>query len=178
MLAVREPARRETLRDRSGEVAERVPAGAVLRHVAQRRAAYLPLVAGLSLVLIWHMGNVVWAPTFLIPQLRHERGRGRRRAGADDPAFNSSGVVLAGTLSEWLARRGHRDANVRGAFIGALCALPFGVAATLAPERWLSLALLGPAFFSARCRSLSAPRRSPASRRTRCARRSPRSTCW
>lgn len=147
MLAVREPARRETLRDRSGEVAERVPVGAVLRHVAQRRAAYLPLVAGLSLVLIWHMGNVVWAPTFLIRSFGMNAAEVGGVLGLMTLVFNSSGVVLAGTLSEWLARRGHRDANVRGAFIGALCALPFGVAATLAPERWLSLALLGPAFF-------------------------------
>ena len=61
--------------------------------------------------------------------------------------FNSSGVVLAGSLSEFLARRGHRDAHLRGALIGAACALPFGIGATLMPDPVLSLLLLGPAFF-------------------------------
>jgi MFS family permease len=108
---------------------------------------YLPLIGGFALVLLWHMGNVVWAPTFLIRTFGLTPSEVGLILGVMTLVFNSSGVVLAGSLSEYFARRGHRDAHMRAAFVGSLCALPFGIAATLMPTQWLALALLGPAFF-------------------------------
>jgi len=142
VLTIREPARRGV-----GTGGASVPVREVVAWLAQRRALYLPMIAGFAFVLLWHMGNVVWAPTFLIRTFGLEPSEVGMILGVMTLVFNSTGLVLAGVLSEHLARRGHADALMRAAFYGALCALPFGVAATLMPSQWLALALLGPAFF-------------------------------
>lgn len=147
MLGVREPARRETLLDAQGRAPASVPVGEVARYLGRRAALYGPMIGGLSAVLVWHMGNVVWAPTFLMRSFHMTPAEVGAVLGLMTLVFNSSGVVLAGTLSEWLARRGHADAHLRGALLGAACALPFGIAATLVPDRMFALLLLGPAFF-------------------------------
>jgi MFS family permease len=98
-------------------------------------------------VLMWHMGNTVWAPTFLIRTFGYSPARVGALLGVMTLCFNSGGVVFAGWLSEILARRGYRDAHLRAAFFGALCAVPFGISATLMPQPWLAITLLCPAFF-------------------------------
>ncbi|MFO1377531.1 MAG: MFS transporter [Steroidobacteraceae bacterium] len=144
VLVIREPARRET---GTGAGPASIPVREVARYVAERATLYVPLIGGFAFVLVWHMGNVVWAPTFLMRTFALEPAQVGLILGLMTLVFNSSGVVLAGSLSEYFARRGHGDAHLRAAFAGALCALPFGVAATLMPNQWLALALLGPAFF-------------------------------
>jgi MFS family permease len=147
-LAMREPVRREALAGPRGAAAPAsLPVREVARFVAARARLYVPLIGGFAFVLLWHMGNVVWAPTFLIRSFGYTPAQVGLILGVMTLVFNSSGVVLAGSLSEFLARRGHRDAHLRGALIGAACAVPFGVGATLMPDPVLSLLLLGPAFF-------------------------------
>lgn len=143
-LTIREPARRELGREPQRS---HIPVREIGRYLARHAALFVPLVAGFSFVLLWHMGNVVWAPTFLMRTFGLTPADVGLVLGVMTLVFNSSGVVLAGVLSEHLARRGHRDAHVRAAFLGVLGALPFGIAATLVSSQWLALALLGPAFF-------------------------------
>ncbi len=67
VLTIREPKRREAAGGLHEEPARRsIPVREVVRYLADRRAVYLPLIGGFALVLLWHMGNIVWAPTFLI----------------------------------------------------------------------------------------------------------------
>lgn len=144
VLTIREPVRRELGRE---PARDQIPVREIGRYLARHAALYVPLIAGFAFVLLWHMGNIVWAPTFLIRTFGLTAADAGVILGVMTLVFNSSGVVLAGLLSEHLARRGHRDAHVRAALLGALGALPFGIAATLVPSQWLALALLGPAFF-------------------------------
>ncbi|MFO1427763.1 MAG: MFS transporter [Steroidobacteraceae bacterium] len=148
VLTIREPARRETLVDPvTGSAAASVPLREVAAYIRRHASVYLPVFAGFAFVLLWHMGNTVWAPTFLIRTYHFTPAKVGAVLGLMTLLFNSSGVVLAGALSEWFARRGHADAHLRAAFVGAACALPFGIAAPLMPNEGLALLLLGPAFF-------------------------------
>lgn len=148
VLTIREPLRRGIRSTGSGAGGSgSVPVREVVAWLARQRALYLPMIAGFAFVLLWHMGNVVWAPTFLIRSFGLAPAEVGMILGVMTLIFNSTGLVLAGVLSERLAHRGHVDAHMRAAFYGTLCALPFGVAATLMPSLWLALAMLGPAFF-------------------------------
>ena len=61
--------------------------------------------------------------------------------------FGTSGVVGAGWMADALRRRGYSDANLRVIMIGALCSIPFGVAAPLVDNIWFTLALMAPFTF-------------------------------
>jgi MFS family permease len=62
---------------------------------------------------------------------------------------NTAGVFCGGWLNDWLLRRGHRDAPMRAAFIGALCMLAPAVAFTQASSIGASVAWLVAAMFFA-----------------------------
>ena len=50
-------------------------------------------------------------------------------------------------MADALRRRGYTDANLRVIMIGALCSIPFGIAAPLVNDVWLALALMAPFTF-------------------------------
>ena len=58
------------------------------------------------------------------------------------------GVVTGGRLSDWLAARGIRYANMLSIFIASAVWLPFGIAYPLMPSVPLSLAMLFPTLFA------------------------------
>jgi len=58
-------------------------------------------------------------------------------------------MIVAGRLSDWMTKRGYRDANIRIGLIVALAWIPTGVLYTLAPSAGLAIALLVPSTFLA-----------------------------
>ncbi|MCS6947816.1 MAG: MFS transporter, partial [Steroidobacteraceae bacterium] len=147
ILLAREPQRRETTSGATRITGSALPLADVARFLADRRRLYLPLAGGLAAVLMWHMGNMVWAPSLLTRNFGMAPAEVGLALGMLTLIFNSSGVVLAGTLSEWLSARGRRDAHVLAASLGALCALPFALCAALASQVHLTLLCLAGAFF-------------------------------
>jgi MFS family permease len=147
-LTMREPERREVLTRGPGAAAPAsVPIREVGAYLAKHSSIYLPIIAGFAFVLLWHMGNTVWAPTFLMRTFGYTPAQVGAILGVMTLMFNSTGVVAAGWISEYLARRGYKDAHMRAAFYGTLCAVPFGLSATLVPHPIIALVLLGLAFF-------------------------------
>lgn len=147
-LTMREPERREVLTRAAGAAPPTsVPVREVGSYLSKHASTYVPIFAGFAFVLLWHMGNTVWAPTFLMRTFGFSPASVGAILGVMTLVFTSTGVVVAGWVSEYLARRGYRDAHLRAAFYGSLCAVPFGIAATLIPHPVVSLLLLGFAFF-------------------------------
>jgi MFS family permease len=64
--------------------------------------------------------------------------------------FGTLGIVSGGRLADWLRVRGHADATLRVALLGAVAWLPFGLYPLMPTGQWVGT-LLAPAVF---CSSL------------------------
>jgi MFS family permease len=69
--------------------------------------------------------------------------------GAIVAIFGTLGIVAGGRLADWLAERGHRDANMRVGLLVALAWLPSGIIYPLVPDSTWAAALLIPTVFLA-----------------------------
>jgi MFS family permease len=91
-----------------------------------------------------------WAPSFMIRSYGYTPTRAGLTVGALLFVLGTLGVWSGGWLADRLAAAGRRDAILRAAGIGMLCALPFVVATPFAPTPGVALiGLAGAVFFLA-----------------------------
>ncbi|MFV0277954.1 MAG: spinster family MFS transporter [Parahaliea sp.] len=149
---MKEPPRRElatfadaTAQDK-GAPRRALPVAAIVAYARNHAAAYLTIFFGIGMSLLWLMGNITWAPSYLIRTFDWSASEAGGAMALIMLFGNSIGVVGGGYVSERIAKRGYKDAHLRTAFFGTLIALPFAVAAPLIASPSLSVLLLIPAF--------------------------------
>lgn len=148
LLTIREPARR----GRAAVAGETNPSawpelrtfiGANVRTLACHIGAFTAFGIAIACYLFW-------APSFMIRTYGYSPTRAGLTVGALMFVFGTLGVWSGGWLADRLAAAGRRDAILRAAGVGMLCALPFVVATPFAPTPGIALVgLAGAVFFLA-----------------------------
>ncbi len=137
MYTVREPARQGL----SGTTAG-VPLATVLAYMKQNRRAVLCHNFGFALMAFTAYGAAAWIPTFFIRHHGWTAAEIGMAYGTVIMTFGTVGIVAGGRLSDWLARRGHEDANMRVGLLAAVCGIPSGIAFPLVPDANLAMAMV------------------------------------
>ncbi len=137
MYTVREPARQGL----SGATAG-VPFKTVLAYIKQNRKAVLCHNFGFALMAFTAYGAAAWIPTFFIRHHGWTAAEIGVAYGTVIMIFGTFGIVAGGRLSDWMARRGHEDANMRVGLLAAICGIPSGIAFPLVPDANLSMAMV------------------------------------
>ncbi|HWW63823.1 MAG TPA: MFS transporter [Sphingomonadaceae bacterium] len=150
MLTVREPVRHG--RSRKGSVPLREVAHFLFKSPA--RSVLLPILLAAAVNNIEMVGVGSWRPTF------YERTYGWGPAdfgpilGVTSLIITPVALALGAFLSEYLAKRGYADANIRIVLCANIISLPLGIISPLMPTFYLALACsLGTLFLA----TMSAP---------------------
>ena len=113
--------------------AEVIPLPDVFRYLWEHRRAFAPMFGGLMLNSLAY-GIAAWEPAF------YERTYGWKPAqygiigGSIQFVLAPAFMLASGFLAEWLAKKGHDDANMRVVFYGMLLHLPFAFVYPLLPD--------------------------------------------
>lgn len=145
MLSVREPPRSSLGQSKPAVAAPSFRM--VLRFLGEQRRTVGAIYVGFSLLAAAQFAMGAWAPTLFIRNYGWTASEIGYVYGIYYMTLGTLGVVAGGMLSDWLVRRGFRDANLRAGVIAASCALPFVVAFPLMPNGQLAACLLAPATF-------------------------------
>ena len=116
-------------------------------YFARHPKPFFSIYLSSCLLGIMGYGMTAWYPTLLIREFGLSPGQAGRYLGLVFLIVGSAGSLAAGLLSERLALRGYKDANLR---VVAIAAAGTAVPATLAPlmpEYWAVLLLFTPACF-------------------------------
>jgi MFS family permease len=113
-----------------------------LKAINAKPKVYYPLFAALALSAIESFGMQFWRTPFLMRTFGwNEMQIGAAMSSIILPA-SLLGLVLGGTLVEWLAKT-HKDANVRAAAICFAGVTICWIAAPLMPTAWSSIIVMG-----------------------------------
>jgi MFS family permease len=113
-----------------------------LKAINAKPKIYYPLFAGLALSAIESFGMQFWRTPFMMRTFGwNEMQVGAAMSSIILPA-SLAGLVLGGTLVEWLAKT-HKDANVRAAAICFTCLTLCWIAVPLMPTAWGALLVMG-----------------------------------
>jgi MFS family permease len=143
MATVKEPERRERLRDTSGNT--HLSLRAAVGFVAERRRMYLSHFLGMSAIVILSYALFSWIPTMFIRTWAWDIGDIGLAYGLVTLAAGPLAAVLASWLGETLAARGYADAHMRAALIGMAIAVAGALGASLATGPAMAIAMLLPA---------------------------------
>lgn len=132
ILSIPEPARRGKLvAAASAQSPAGLPLGEAIRYLLDRKKFYLHHFAGFGLYLAFTYGLSFWAIEYFVRTFAVERSDVAYIYGAQVILLGGSGTLLAGYLSDYLERRGIKDAKLRVALWAMApmtllaCALPF-----------------------------------------------------
>ena len=120
---------------------------AMATYLARNPKAFASIYLSSCLLGIMGYGMTAWYPTLLIRNFGLSPGEAGRYLGLIFLILGSAGSIAGGLLSERLALRGRRDANLR---VVAIAAAGTAIPATLAPlmpGHWTMLLLFAPACF-------------------------------
>lgn len=146
-LTVLEPPRRGLLQNAQGRVENTVPLSDVLAFMRSRWRCYAAIFGGVSLLAIVGYGTMAWYPAFLMRTFDMPVGQVGARFGLIYLVFGTAGSLCAAFLSEWFARRGHRDANVRVMLLVAIAVIVPAAVGPLLPDANLALLVVAPTTF-------------------------------
>lgn len=137
---VREPARRSLVD--AGAAGSRPSFKAVLSFVMANWRAFVPIYFTTAILGILGYSLSSWFPTLLIRNYHLSAGTAGLYMGVIYLVLGSAGSISGGLLSEFFARRGKADANLRTVgIISAALVIP-GVLAPIAGVFWATVALL------------------------------------
>ena len=137
MLTVREPLRQGLVGSSAG-----VPFKTVLAYIKQNRRAVLCHNVGFALMAFTAYGAAAWVPTFFIRVHGWTAAEVGIAYGTIIMIFGTFGIVAGGRLSDWLAKRGYADANMRVGLLAAVCGVPSGIAFPLVADANLAMAMV------------------------------------
>lgn len=137
MLTVREPLRQGLTGATAG-----VPFKTVLAYIKQNRRAVLCHNVGFALMAFTAYGAAAWIPTFFIRVHGWTAAEVGIVYGTIIMIFGTFGIVAGGRLSDWLAKRGYADANMRVGLLAAICGVPSGIAFPLVADANLAMAMV------------------------------------
>lgn len=114
----------------------------VMAVVASRWKALVPMFCGFAMVLLVAYSYPIWTPALFERTFHWRADQIGLAYGAILMVFGTSGVFVAGMLSDWLSAKGHADAPLKVAAGGfAVCGVS-GSLAPLMPTPALALCLL------------------------------------
>jgi MFS family permease len=146
-LTIHEPIRRGLLRSETGAAPAAVPLRAVFAFIRQRWRCYGSIYLSVSMLAILGYGTMNWYPTFLIRTYNLPVGTVGLRFGLVFLIFGTAGALCAGLLSEWLSKRGYRDANLRVIVLVGVSLVAPAVIGPLMPNANLALLVAAPTMF-------------------------------
>ncbi|KXU88251.1 MFS transporter [Paraburkholderia monticola] len=147
-LTVRDPARKGLAQDRSGHV-KRVSMADSLRFIGAHRKTFFCHYVGFSFYAMTLYCLMSWSPAFYMRHFGLSPVEAGYTLGAVLLVSNTAGVFGGGWLSDWLLHRGHADAPLRAASIGAACMFVPAVAFAQSTSLGSSLAWFVVAMFFA-----------------------------
>ncbi|SAK45698.1 major facilitator transporter [Caballeronia arationis] len=149
-LTVHDPARKGLAQDGAGRV-RRVSMADSVRFIASHRKTFFCHYLGFSFYAMTLYCLMSWSPAFYMRRFGLTPVEAGYTLGTVMLVANTAGVFCGGWLSDRLLRRGHADAPMRAAFIGAACmfvpAIAFAQTASLnASLAWLVAAMFFASF--------------------------------
>ena len=108
LWTVREPKRKVS----SGSEGQQ-PLTAVFRFIASEPKTFLLHFAGFSALGLLFNAFIAWSPSLLIRQMGYSPAEAGTMLGINILVFGSLGIVAGGAYSDWLERRGRRDAPLK-----------------------------------------------------------------
>jgi MFS family permease len=152
MYTVREPLRRGARLIKAPDGKTRVvklPIREVLSYLSANRTTFICHNVGFALLSFSSYGASAWIPTFFIRNHGWSASKAGIVYGLIVGIFSTLGVAVGGRLADWLATRGHRDANMRIGLLVAIVWAPTGILYTLVPDgNWAALLLIPTAFLA------------------------------
>lgn len=143
MFTLREPARSAS-HQRDGEAS----LSQALKHFRQHRSIFISHFFGFAMMTLLFNAIMAWAPEYLIRIHGIARNDAGMALGLITVIFGGTGIVAGGMFSDYLTKRGYRDAPIRASLVGAFILLPTAVAAPLVSYP-LTLTLFCPLLFFA-----------------------------
>lgn len=113
-----------------------------LKAINARPKVYYPLFAALALSAVETFGLQFWRTPFMIRTYGWDEGQIGQAMSMIILPSSLAGLVLGGTMVEWLARR-YKDANVRAATICFAVVTTCAIIAPLMPNGWAALVVMG-----------------------------------
>jgi MFS family permease len=147
-LTVHDPARKGLAQDGAGRV-RRVSMTDSVRFIASHRKTFFCHYLGFSFYAMTLYCLMSWSPAFYMRRFGLTPVEAGYTLGTVMLVANTAGVFCGGWLSDRLLRRGHLDAPMRAAFIGAACMFVPAIAFAQTASLNLSLAWLVAAMFFA-----------------------------
>ena len=148
LLTIREPTRKGARRTKDGFTAmPSASMGEVWAYVRDNRATLLYLNLGIGMVTLFAYGAASWIPSLFIRRHGWTQGNTGLVFGLIVGVGGTVGIVTGGRMADWLRQRGHTDANLRVALLGAVGGLPFAVLFSLVPSGFWAAIFLVPVLF-------------------------------
>ena len=150
LFTVREPLRRgmRQVRDAAGALKQvEIPLREVVTYIRANKVTFLCHNLGISLFAVSTYGAKAWIPTFFVRTHHWTSGDIGIQFGAILAVCGTIGIISGGRLADYLASRGHREANLRIMSLAPIFAAPISLAFPLVESSTLALALLVPLMF-------------------------------
>jgi hypothetical protein len=150
LLTLRDPSRKGARVVSAGEGktrVERLPIAAVLKYFGENWKALLSLNVGMGFAALAAYGTSAWGITFLVRNHQMTASRAGIIFGGAQIISGTLGMLTAGKLVGWLARRGYRDAYMRVAVMALAAWLVPGILYPIVAHTYAVVTLLYVAIF-------------------------------
>jgi len=141
MATIKEPKRQDQLKT-AGDKGDGLPLKEVVQFLKERKATYISLFLGMSVVMIVGYGYLFWIPTMFIRTWGWSISEVSLAYGVIVLIFGPIGVNFAGWLAEKLYNDGRRAGHMRVTILGCWILVPSAVLAPLMPTPELALLML------------------------------------
>ena len=148
MWTVQEPKRRGLIETKDGKQ-QKVAIGEVASFLKARRFTFFAIYVGVSLKIALGYASNAWVPTFFI-RIHHWTATDFGYVyGPLGIVTGVAGNFLCGSIANWLAEKGHKDAAMIVVLWGYFIAIPIAIAAPFMPTSGLAIAaFLASTFFT------------------------------
>ena len=150
LFTFQEPIRRgmRQVRDAAGGLKQvETPLREVVAYIKANKVTFLCHNLGISLFAVSTYGSKAWIPTFFVRTHHWTSGDIGIQFGIILAVCGTIGIISGGRLADYLASRGHREANLRVMSLAPILAAPISLAFPLVESPTLALALLVPLMF-------------------------------
>jgi MFS family permease len=146
VYTVREPLRKNVLRDSAGAVAH-LGVLDMLRQISRRWQSFLGMAIGMVFQSLASYAFLSWAPTFFQRIHGWTAGQAGRALGILVLSFGCLGMYVGGSLCDRWLRRRVAEGPLKVATLSAIGAGAFLGLAMMMPSPFVALALMGPGLF-------------------------------
>lgn len=149
LATVREPLRKVARASPATEkaVASQLPLKEVLAYLLENRSTILCHHLGYAVLSFSSYGVGYWTPTFMIRTHQWPVEKVGIFLGIHAAVTGTLGALAGGAFSDWLGRRGIRDAKLRVGLMAAIAWAPTGILYPLVGNGTLAFVLMIPTYF-------------------------------